>query len=250
MTDEATPPDNKAPDRSTLAAEYALRLLEGEELAAAQAKLENDPKFASMVANWERRLAPLHAETGERAPPADLWSRIAREAGLDIAVPVASNDNVADLRTKLRRWQWATGLTAIAAATALAFAVMPTLQPGQVPVDPPVAEAPLVASIPIGDTPLRLGVTYLPEREEMLVSASGLTADGVHDHELWLVVGDGDVRSLGVVEPGAERRMPVPKDMADRIAAGSTLALSREDLGGAKAGEPGLVVAKGEFTAT
>ena len=239
MTD-TTPSSN----RNALAAEYALRLLEGETLLEARGLVASDPEFAAMVANWERQLAPLHDETAERAPSPKLWQRILDET----SGPIETGD-VIELQAKVKRWQWVSGLTAVAAATALAFAVVPVLQPAQTPVGTPTTQAPLVASIPIGDTPLRLGVTYLPDREEMLVSASGLTADGVHDHELWLVVDEGDVRSLGVIAPGEERRMTLEADLASAIANGSTLVLTREPLGGAVPGtDAGPAVAQGQLS--
>ena len=42
-----------------LAAEYALGLLEGEDLLAARARESADPAFARDVAEWQERLAPL-----------------------------------------------------------------------------------------------------------------------------------------------------------------------------------------------
>ena len=244
MTENAASSANSTPERNTLAAEYALGLLEGEELLQARGLVASDPEFSAMVANWERRLAPLHDETAERAPSPKVWQRIVEET----SGPTQTGE-VIDLQSKVRRWQWVSGLTAVAAATALAFAVVPNLQPTQTPIAEPTTQAPLVASIPIGDTPLRLGVTYLPDREEMLVSASGLTADGVHDHELWLVVAEGDARSLGVIAPGEERRMTLEAELASEIANGSSLVLTREALGGAVPGtDAGPVVAQGQLS--
>lgn len=112
------------------------------------------------------------------------------------------------------------------------------------------AADPLVASIPIGDTQLRLGVTYLPASQEMLVSASGLSADGVHDHELWLVPDDGSaLQSLGVVVPGEERRIAVPADAIANMGDGVSLVLTREPIGGKPDGvDAGPVVAEGAFS--
>ena len=105
-----------------------------------------------------------------------------------------------------------------------------------------------MANIPIGETPLRLAVTYIPDRTELLVSASGLTADGVHDHELWLVMPQGAPQSLGVVIPGEERRVAVDPAVAAYIGAGAQMVLTREPLGGApKGGAAGPVVAQGQF---
>jgi anti-sigma-K factor RskA len=110
----------------------------------------------------------------------------------------------------------------------------------------------LVASIPIGDTPLRLGVTYLPDQSELLVSASGLSADGVHDHELWLVPADAQLpaQSLGVVVAGRERRVQLTPAVAQMMADGSDLVLTREPLGGKPQGiDAGPVVAEGQLQA-
>ncbi|WP_114520634.1 anti-sigma factor [Altererythrobacter sp. ZODW24] len=223
-------------ERSRLAAEHALGLLTGEEAMQAHGLMANDGDFAAEVAEWEDRLAPLMDELPDVEPGPELWNRI--EAAM--AEPTRGAE-VVTLRKRLRNWQLATGLSA-AAAVALAVFVFPTQGPVA------VQEAPLVASIPIGDTQLRVGVTFLPERDELLVSASGLTADGVHDHELWLVDDAGQTRSLGVVEPGFERRVTLEPALASTIANGSDLVLTREPLGGAPAGgSAGPVVASGEF---
>ncbi|MDN3646139.1 anti-sigma factor [Pontixanthobacter aestiaquae] len=232
----------KLTERERLAAEYALRLLEGEELLQARGLMASDPAFAAEVAVWEEKLSHLQAAQPDLVPGPELWARIETEIA---GRPVAGNDNVVSLQKRVRNWQFASMFSA-AAAIALAFFAFPAiLGTGEEPAQP---DAPLMANIPIADTPLRLAVTYLPEREEILVSASGLTADGVHDHELWLVADDG-AKTLGVVVPGAERRVAVDPALASLISDGSQMVLTREPLGGApKGGEAGPVVAQGEFT--
>ena len=84
----------------------------------------------------------------------------------------------------------------------------------------------------------------------MLVSASGLTADGVHDHELWLVPQSEDtpLLSLGVVAPGEERRIQLTPAVAAEMADGSGLVLTREPLGGKpRDANAGPVVAEGRM---
>jgi anti-sigma-K factor RskA len=230
-----------------LAAEYALGLLEGEQLLNARGLLARDADFAQAVSHWEGRLAPLLDEIEGLEPSPDVWRRIESEIAARVAAPQGSN--VVDLSQQLQRWKWATGISSIAAAIALAFlALPPSGSPGSAPALA-TRSAPLVASIPIGDTPLRLGVTYLPGSQEMLVSASGLSADGVHDHELWLVPGDGsELQSLGVVVPGKERRMELPDTVTRNMADGAQLLLTREPLGGKPAGRgAGPVVAEGNL---
>ena len=48
----------------TLAAEYALGLLEGEDLLAARARVASDALFAAEVDQWQDRLAPLADHIG------------------------------------------------------------------------------------------------------------------------------------------------------------------------------------------
>lgn len=240
MTDD-TRPDELAGD-DLLAAEYALGLLEGEDLVMARARLAREPAFAGQVAFWERRLAPLLDELDGAEPSAELLERVKAE------IENSPGGEIVALQQRLRFWQRAAGVGGIAAVAALALVV---LQPGPTPVDPVSPAAPLVASIPIADTPLRLGVTYLPEREELLVSASGLAPDGVHDHELWLVPPEGELRSLGVVVPGEERRVALSPEVAAMIGDGSQMVLTREPLGGKPADQDaGPVVAEGAFSTT
>lgn len=227
-----------------VAAEFVLGLLSGEELLAARARLSREPGFAEAVAVWEDRFAPLLDEIGGASPASDLWPRIAAaiDAGSDGAEVVA-------LRRRLNFWRWTGAASSAVAAMLLAFVA---LRPGAapVPVTVPAPEAPLIASIPIAETQLRIAVTYLPGQSELLVSASGLQADGVHDHELWLVPTQGPLRSLGVIRPGTERRLRLDAAVAREIADGSRMVLTREPLGGKPANAAaGPVVAEGAFQA-
>lgn len=228
-----------------LAAEYAIGLLEGQDLLDARGRVASDPAFAQAVEWWEERLAPLLDEIAETAPPEQLFARIVAAIDAD----TGAGGEVVELRRKVQFWQRTAAAGAIAACAALAALVL-VPQTGTSPSSTPqLAAAPLVASIPIGDTPLRLGVTYLPDRKELLVSASGLTADGVHDHELWLVPDDGStLRSLGVVQAGAEKRVPLDADTAALIHDGIGMVLTREPLGGKPPeASAGPVVAEGAF---
>ncbi|MEH6723158.1 MAG: anti-sigma factor, partial [Qipengyuania sp.] len=96
----------------------------------------------------------------------------------------------------------------------------------------------------------RLDFTYLPAEDSLLVGAIGLTADGVHDHEIWFVPPEGELVSLGIVTPGKVVAHDVPDAVAQALHDGSQLVLTREPLGGkpADAGA-GPVVAEARFTA-
>ena len=85
------------------AGEYALGLLEGEELLAVRGRVANEPAFAAQVAWWEKELANLADGFAGAEPGAHVWERIAAEIGTSEAPPSA---DVVDLTPRLRRWQW------------------------------------------------------------------------------------------------------------------------------------------------
>lgn len=248
---------------SVQAAEFALGLLEGEELLVARGRMASDGAFAAEVIEWQNRLAPLLDEVAPMVPSAELWARIeariaaARDIGNATGQTGMGASNVVELQSRLRRWKWTAALTSAAAAIALAFlAFAPGTDPASVPgggagPSAPIASAdPLVAQVPIGDTGLRLDVTYIPESEKMVVAAIGLTPDGVHDHELWLVPKDGgELQSLGVVAPGEVHSMKLPDEIARNLDDGVGLVLTREPIGGKPEGaDAGPVVAEGKFS--
>ena len=242
-------PDPHGPELTgdeLLAAEYAMGLLEGEDLLAARGRLSREPQLAGMVAWWEQRLAPLLDDVGGAQPSPEVWDAIAAELGDADAAP----SPVVLLQRRVTLWQRIAAGSAVAAVAALALLVV---QPGSTPEPASPAQAPLVASIPITDTPLRIGVTFLPDREEMLVAADGLTADGVHDHELWLLPrGEGAAPlSLGVVRPGTQKRVAIDATLAQAMEQGAQVLLSQEPIGGAPdKASPGPVVAQGTLQTT
>ncbi len=259
MTDET----EMARDDAVIAAEYVVGLLEGEDLLIARGRAANDEAFRQLVAEWEDRLAPLLDEVAPAIPDERIWANIEAQIGALREAQASAQagegeapSNVIDLTARLRRWQWTAGITSAAAAIAIAYlAFSPAQQPGAIPGNSveapgPIAAAdPLVAQVPIGETGLRLDVTYIPESDRMLVAAIGLAPDGVHDHELWLVPGDGsELRSLGVVAPGEVRAMTLSEETTRYMADGAQLLLTREPLGGKPADkDAGPVVAEGAF---
>jgi anti-sigma-K factor RskA len=244
-------------DDPMIAAEWALGLLEGEELLAARGKAATDPHFAWRKEWWDDWFAPLTDGMAGAEPGDQVWDGIAariaaQQAAAEVAAasPEAPAVNVVALEARVRRWQWVAGISSMAAAVALALFLSSPLGS---PVAPPMqiaAAEPMVATVPIGETGLRLDVTYIPESEKMLVAAIGLTADGVHDHELWLVPADGSaLQSLGVVAPGEVRSMALPAAVTAKLSDGASLVLTREPIGGKPEGvDAGPVVAKGAFT--
>lgn len=233
-------------DDALLAGEFALGLLDGERLLLARGKLAREPGFADEVARWEDHFAPLLDRWNAVDPPPALWHRI--ERGIEVSPEPAAASNLVDLdsmRTSLMRWRVA---AAMLGAVAIVSLLVMLAQPARV--TEPAPEPLLAASIPIADTPLRLALTWVPEREQLSVSSTGLAPDGVHDHELWLVDRSGDLHSLGVIVPGEEARFAVAPELADEFREGAQLVLTREPLGGKPEGvDAGPVVAQGEFIA-
>jgi anti-sigma-K factor RskA len=255
MSDTDKTPEDINRDDPMIAAEWALGLLEGEELLDARGKYASDPNFAWRKGWWDNWFAPLTDDMAGAEPGAHVWQGIA--AALDGSEARAGGEVVAlklaEAQARTRRWQWTAAITSAAAAVLLAVMVLgPQTTPDPAPTGTPqlAITDPLVAQVPIGETGLRLDVTYIPETEEMLVGAIGLTADGVHDHELWLVPADGSaLQSLGVVTPGEVARMDLPEDVTRNLASGVELVLTREPIGGKPEGQDaGPVVAQGAFS--
>ena len=257
-------PENRAPENgpengnALAAAEYALGLLEGDELAAAKARMGDDDGFAWRKVWWDNWFAPLTDNMQGAEPDPAVWDRIAAQINAANAAP-ANNDSaeiisITDaLSARIRRWQWTAGVTSAAAAVLAAVMIFGSGSDA-VQVDEPViaaaAPAPLVGQVPIGDTGLRLDVTYVPESERLLIGAIGLAADGVHDHELWLVPADGSaLQSLGVVKPGGVLVHDLAGDVAANMGDGVQMVLTREPIGGKPDGvDAGPVVAQGALS--
>ena len=239
---------SEAPDLSeaeVLAAEHALGVLTAPERAQAELRMARDPDFATAVGDWRRRLSPLSNLIASVSPPAGLWPRIER------ALP--ANDDVGG-RRRLRFWRGATVSALGLAAASLAVAVMlagrpPVFIQTQAPAPPPMLNASLMTQGD-GARPLFIAA-YDPARGALIITSLATPgADPVHVHELWVIPADGKPHSLGMVEPGKSKAMPMPETMANMFAEGSALAVSVEPPGGSpKADGPsGPIAAVGKLS--
>jgi anti-sigma-K factor RskA len=230
-------------ERDLVAAEYTLGLLEGEALVEARLRVAREPGFASAVADWEARLAPMAEGFTAVAPTADVWARI--ERALDAQ---AEGDTVVRLQRRARAWRgWAVGMTSLAAGLALLLAI-DIARP-----DPPAAtpaeqrEGALFASLASEDGAAALAIALEPERGTMVVTPARLQPAAGHDHELWLIAREGAAPvSLGLVRGATPRRMPIPTALRAQVAPDAIVALSVEPTGGSPTGSPtGPVIASG-----
>ncbi len=212
------------PEDDVFAAEHALGVLNAAERARAETRMAREPEFAAHVEAWRERFAPLWAEIPEIAPSAAVWRAIER------ALPANDNSNV-------RFWRRAAmGGFALAAAS-LAGVIFLAMQPPVVTTvtAPPEQPAPLLnASLsPQGETKPLFIAAYDPTRKAVIVtSLVPPGTDPEHVHQLWLITGDQKPRSIGMVEPGKSTVLPLPEGEADKVAAGSSLAVSVEPPGG------------------
>jgi anti-sigma-K factor RskA len=242
MTDKR----DESEDRSALAAEHALRLLDGDELREAKARVEADPEFAAEAARWRGRLAPLADEVDEVAPPDALWERIDSSLGKQGA---AANDNVGALKRRLTVWRSATGaMAALAACLALLLA----FEPRQTVVQPPLphaAAAPMVAMLG-DDKTMKVVASWDPGKRQLVLAVAGdMPADPAHAHELWVIPPGGKPRSLGTMGSAKQMHMTLADTIAALLQKGATIAISVEPPGGSPTGAPtGPVVASGALT--
>jgi anti-sigma-K factor RskA len=238
-------------ERNELAGEFALGLLDGEDLAQARTLAASDPSFAAEVAAWSGRLAPLLDEIEPIEPPEHLLASIEDRLG---ARPEPA-DNVHYLQRKVNLWRGFTaGATALAASLALVLVTQqpPVDQPPTETPTPAPARAPMVAMMEADDSAAKLVATWDPAAQSLVVAAAaGIAPVAGHSHELWVIPADGTPRSMGIL-PGADPlHMRVAPPLATQLAEGATLALSVEPTGGSPTGLPtGPVIAAGKLQQT
>ena len=229
-------------DRDYLAAEYALGILEGEELVEARGLAASDDAFARQVEAWEERLAPMFEEMGEHTPPDAIWQRVKAE------IDNGRGGDVVDLRKRLGWWK---GMTAAASAIAASLALVVAFDTTR---PPPPAEAPaargavMVAALMSEDKAMMMSAAWRPEDHSLMVMPGNMPSDPGHSHELWIIPSDGKPRSLGLMTGEGPHRMDIPSDMATHFAEKATLAISVEPEGGSPGDAPtGPVIASGNL---
>lgn len=235
-------------DRDALAAELALGLIEGAELADARELAAGDRDFRREVEQWTARLAPLLDTVEEKVPSPAIWQAILAMVG---PPREAANDDQPDLRRSLGRWRLATGgFGAIAAALALALVTRP--EPSAPPAGSPqiAAATPMVATLSGDDpAPIRLVANWDPTARQLIVTpAMTPEIESAKTMELWVIPADGTPRSMGVMPPEGPMRGTIEPALGRLLESGATLAISIEQSGGSPTGAPqGPVVATGKM---
>lgn len=227
------------------AAEYALRLLTGEDRQEAAKRAITEPQFAAEIARWRGRFAALYDEIDAVAAPRDLWSRIeARTTG-----DSAANDNVSVLRRRLAAWKAAAaGATALAAALALFVLVEPrtTSVSERQDATPNRASAPMVAILADKGSDKAVA-SWDPGARQLVLAVTGdMPVDPQHSPELWVIPVGGTPHSLGIMPEGKQAHLRLADALARLLSGGATIAVSVEPRGGSPSGAPtGPVIASG-----
>lgn len=227
MSDE-THTDDGGGD-AALAGEFALGLLEGDELRAARVRMLTDRAFAMQVAAWQEDLALLAEEIEPVAPPALAGKALEQRLfGAERAAPGVG------------LWKALTGLASVAAAAFafLAFVPQTTAPP-----------ALFVSDIVAQDGSLGvLAVIDATAHTVRLTRTAGTAREG-RTLELWGIPADGSPPvSFGVMPETETAEFLVPDALLGK-AVGLTLAISDEPAGGSPTGQPtGDILATGPAT--
>lgn len=217
-----------ADDRDLQAAEYVLGTLDRDERRAFARVLATDPAAAAAVRDWTERLAPLGEGAAAVQPPARLWSRIEGAAN-----PQAANDNPA-----VGRWR----IAAIAASLLALAMTGVALRDGSLT---PTRSEPAVAALSRAGGEPALLVSYDPGAKRLDISPLDMPERPGHSMELWMIEGQAQPKSMGVLSPGAR---PSFTGIAINPKTETVFAISVEPLGGSPTGAPtGPVVYSGRL---
>jgi anti-sigma-K factor RskA len=239
VTDDPILPPG-VPEHDLTAAELALGVLEGDDLAAALRRVLAEPGFARDVERWRLHFAQLFADWPAVAPPETAWPAIAR--ALDGRSGAAVR----------RPWRWWPATAGVASLVAAGLALVLIVRPAPVPPPAPTviaARGPvLVAQLAPSATAAgtqAIAAFYDPATGALRLGPAPVAGAG-KAAELWVIPADGVPRSMGLLN--ADRETPMPVDPRNRplLAPGATLAVSIEPPGGSPTGEPtGPVVVSG-----
>ena len=219
------------PDDELLAAEFVLGVLAGTDRAAAQRLFERDRNFASMVADWERRLAPWAAEIADVSPPPQVWDAIAAR------LPAPSEAR-AGIWQSLAFWRVFALASALAAACLAVFIYVGAID----------QRGPLVATIEGGGTRTFIA-TLDTKRGTVAVVPAAFAADATRVPELWLIPADGRPRPVGLLRADRVVTLTLSAELLDFAKGNATLAVSLEPPGGSTTGLPtGPVIGAGKLT--
>ena len=203
-----------------LAAEYAIGVLTGDDLATARQRAAIDPGFAARVVEWEARLAQM-ADLDPVSPPA-----AAKTALMQRLFPEAPPT---PMWRRLGLWQALTG-GAIAAFLGLAVILW---QPGASDLTGPLYSAQIASEA--GD--FRVVAVVDKTRDEVILTRTAGAAPEGRILQVWAHGPDKPAQSVGLWPAGETVRLPLPPEIA-AVRGTLTLGVSEEPPGGSLTGSP------------
>lgn len=232
MTDTSHIPDDPF-DADILAAEFALGLLQGDDLTQAERRTRTDRQFAEQVAVWDARFATLTDDIAPVTPPKGLFRKITQAAYPD---------------SPRALWRQLGVIPALLGAAAAALVLILALQLGTL-MQTGVPDATLATRMTSDDETLIVAAAYVPTTQTLVVEWEvGERLPG-RDVELWLIADGAAPVSLGVLNKGTPLTEFVLTASVEGQLDGAALAVSDEPLGGSPTGAPtGTILAVGEIS--
>ncbi len=206
-----------------LAAEYVLGVLDSDARQLAAKRIESDIAFARMVSSWEQHFSGLNAGYEEVQAPDAVKTAIDKEL---FAAPTQQSDGALGFLTRFR-------IPILIAV--LLIAISPRVMDYLTVTQEQILYTSEIASLEGFDVAFEAKLTDAG----LTVTQNKGTKPADKDYELWLVLADGPVLSLGVISGELNREgLDIPAD--------SKFAISVEPIGGSPTGvATGPVVALG-----
>lgn len=224
-------------------AEYALGTLDPSERAAFEARMVRDPTLAAEAAQWQERLAALHAETESAEPPAHIYANVLARIGAGTNNVVSLD--IAALKRRAALWRRAAVAASAIAAALILFVLV--RNPSQ------TQDKSLYVAVLQGSNQTPAFVAAVDVKSKLIVVRSlGARAPQDRSYELWaLGAGRSAPQPLGVIQ--AVARIPTEElgQTGDNALSDTTLAVSLEPEGGSPTGKPtGPVLFTGKLLST
>ncbi|UNK39975.1 anti-sigma factor (plasmid) [Shinella sp. H4-D48] len=226
--------DATTPKDDILAGEYVLGLLSLDARRALERRMAEDRSFAELVRHWEIDLSTFNDAYDEVSPSDAVLGRIKDR--------LFGEQQVAKVRTGLWNsvpfWRWLSFGTSVVAASALIYASGSAFLR--------VHDREYVAELSAPANAVNMLATYDSGSGRMRIMPVAAGPREEKSLELWLVPGEGDPLSLGILPADTGGDLVIPADLRDRIGEGATLAVTLEPFGGSPTGRAtGPIVASG-----
>lgn len=222
--------DIREDDPFIRAGEYALGVLEGDELAAARRSLLSDRGFVDAVEWWENRLGAMGEAAGEFIPSPSVWHGILARIDAEDSSQGPPPTSFGGLRAS--RWSLAALVTGAGMAVAGLVFFLATPRTVTLPQQPPVVASPgpqLIAQISEDEGARKLAGVVDVERGRLSLNITGLEAEAGKTPELWVIPEGGAPVSLGAIPQAGSFERDLSGEEARLLVAGSTLAVTFED---------------------